>query len=143
MALKQCDKCSEMVDEAKAFCPGCGNALVVEEARKKVSNFDTMDSTVQLGQTMYNQMLSDMGLNTAKAPTPIPPEKRVEIIAPVAVPVMPAAPPPAPAPVKVPESPKPSGNLKWFILAGVVMVVIAMGVVVVAVGIYFYMSRFR
>ena len=81
MALKQCDKCHETVDEAKAFCPGCGNAFVEEEQRPEASSFETPDKTVQLGNTMYDMMLSDMGLNISK-PAPNP-EKRIELIAPI------------------------------------------------------------
>ena len=81
MGLKQCSKCNEMVDEAKAFCPACGNAFVEEEQRQEKSKFEKMDNTVQFGQTMYNQMLSEMGLNIAKPP---PAEKRIEVIAPAA-----------------------------------------------------------
>ena len=40
MGLKQCTKCSEMVDEAKAFCPACGNAFVEEEERQEKSKFE-------------------------------------------------------------------------------------------------------
>ncbi len=80
MALRQCDKCGETVDEAKAFCPSCGNAFVEEEKRQEASSFEQLDHTVQLGNTMYNQMLSDMGLNISKAP-----EKRIETIAPIDV----------------------------------------------------------
>ena len=133
MALRQCDKCSEMVDEAKAFCPGCGHAFVEEETRKMASNFDTMDSTVQLGQTMYNQMLSDMGLNTAKAPNPNPPEKRVEVLAPVAVPAKP--------PVKSPDKPQPSGNRKWLILTGVAVGFLLLAALAIVAGIFIYWSR--
>jgi len=68
MGEKQCTKCGEMVDEAKAFCPGCGHAFVDEKKRTSVSDFDQSQSTVQLGNTMYNQMLSDMGLNISKKP---------------------------------------------------------------------------
>ena len=68
MALRQCDKCSEMVDEAKAFCPECGNVLVAEKQREEESAYESMDGTMQFGQTMYNQMLSDMGLNISAAP---------------------------------------------------------------------------
>ena len=121
MGLKQCTKCSEMVDEAKAFCPGCGNAFVEEEERQQKSEFERSENTVQFGQTMYNQMLSDMGLNLT--PTPPPAEKRVEVIAP-AVPTAakPAAAEPAKQPVHVPA--KPSGNKKWYILGGILVVVI-------------------
>src|SRR5580765_8207492 len=95
MGQKQCDKCGEMVDEAKAYCPGCGNAFVEEKKRQEASQYERMDPTVQLGQTMYDQMLSDMGLNIAKAPEIV--EKRIEIIAPVATAAKPQlAPKPAP-----------------------------------------------
>lgn len=114
MGLKQCDKCSEMVDEAKAFCPGCGNAFVEEEKRQQASEFDRMDSTVQLGQTMYNQMLSDMGLNISQKPQSV--EKRVEVIAPLPVTAKP--------PVAVPKKPKASIDRRWIILGGAVLVVI-------------------
>lgn len=113
MGLKQCDKCSEMVDEAKAFCPGCGNAFVEEEKRQQASEFDRMDNTVQLGQTMYNQMLSDMGLNISQKPQAV--EKRVEVIAPLPVAAKP--------PVAVQEKPKASSNRRWFILGGAVLLV--------------------
>lgn len=134
MALKQCDKCSEMVDEAKAFCPACGNAFVEEERRSVSTNFEEMDMTVQLGQTMYNQMLSDMGLNVSKAPDVK--EKVVEVAA--AVPVAPVA-PKAPTPVL---SPTKSDN-KWiWIIVGVIAAFILLGivVVVVAAGIAFYLA---
>ncbi|CAN5467583.1 hypothetical protein BH10ACI2_BH10ACI2_03060 [soil metagenome] len=140
MGQKQCAKCGELVDEAKAFCPGCGNAFVEEEKRKSESNFEAMDNTVQLGNTMYNQMLSDMGLNISKNPeatkppvAPKPEAKRIEIIQPVA-----AA---TPAPPRVDPKPlaKPSSNIKWFILGGLlVLLVFALVVVVAALLIYFW-----
>jgi hypothetical protein len=69
MAQKQCGKCGELVDEAKAFCPGCGNAFVQEQVREETS-FEKMDNTLEFGQTMYNQMLSDMGLSVDKLVSP-------------------------------------------------------------------------
>ena len=66
MAEKRCAKCGEMVDEAKAFCPGCGHSFVDEKQRETVSDFDQSNRTVQLGETMFNQMLSEMGLNISK-----------------------------------------------------------------------------
>ena len=112
-----------MVDEAKAFCPGCGHAFVEEQKRQKASEFERQDNTVQLGQTMYNQMLSDLGLNLSKTGVP---EKRVEVIAPV-VPEppgqkVPAAPAPEREAVSTPPSPEPyevkkTGRAKWIILA--------------------------
>lgn len=123
MGLKQCANCSEMVDEAKAFCPGCGAALVEEEERQQKSQFEQLDNTVQFGQTMYNQMLSDMGLNLSA--TPPPAEKRVEVIAPAApaaaakpAKAAPVAEKPKAAPVKAPS------NKKWYILGALLVIVI-------------------
>src|SRR5712671_5942459 len=111
MGLKKCDKCDEMVDEAKAFCPGCGSALVDEERRQDVSSFERLDKTVQLGNTMYNQMLSDMGLNIAKAPET--PEKRIEVIAPIETASAPKT-EPAAGPAKASG---PSSRTIWIVLA--------------------------
>ncbi len=122
MGLRQCDKCGEMVDEAKAFCPGCGHSLVVEEKRQKPSEFERLDSTVQLGNTMYNQMLSDMGLNIASGSASAKPEKRIEVIAPVGeVPLVPKRPGPkapavGPPPPPMPDKAKPKGRIKWIVL---------------------------
>src|SRR5438105_3815827 len=117
MGLRQCQKCNEMVDEAKAFCPGCGNAFETEEKRTEASKFDSADHTIQFGKTAYNLMLSDMGLNISKAPDPV--EKRIEMIAPVATSA-------TPLPVRPPENiavePKPASNAKWFIIGGAIIV---------------------
>ena len=122
MGLRQCEKCSEMVDEAKAFCPGCGHAFVEEQKRQKASEFEKQDNTVQLGQTMYNQMLSDLGLNLSKSGVP---EKRIEVIAPVVAepaakevraataPVQEASPTASSA---RPKEVKKPGRAKWIIL---------------------------
>ncbi|PYT01715.1 MAG: hypothetical protein DMF63_02395 [Acidobacteria bacterium] len=66
MGEKRCGKCGEITDEAKAFCPGCGRAFVDEKQRTDVSDFDRSANTVQLGETMFNEMLSDMGLSVSK-----------------------------------------------------------------------------
>jgi predicted nucleic acid-binding Zn ribbon protein len=78
MGQKQCEKCGEMADEAKAFCPACGNAFVEEKKRQEESKFEKLDHTVQFGQTMYNQMLEDMGLDISSLPKPA--KKSAEII---------------------------------------------------------------
>ncbi len=131
MGLKQCVKCNEMVDEAKAFCPGCGNSFVEEKAREEASGFDKLDSTVQFGQTMYNQMLSDMGLSSAK--TPKAPEKRVEVPKPEPVAAV------APKGTEVKQNP--SGNLKWFILGGVLLVIIFILIIAVAAVLWYFWPR--
>ncbi len=128
-----------MVDEAKAFCPACGNAFVEEERRSVTTNFEEMDMTVQLGQTMYNQMLSDMGLNVSKAPDVQ--EKVVEVAAAApAVPLQPIAPA---APVPTAQSVPSKSSNKWiWIMVGVIAAFILLGIVivVVAAGVAFYLS---
>jgi hypothetical protein len=120
-----------MFDEAKAFCPGCGKAFVEEEKRERKSEFEQQDSTVELGKTMYNQMLADMGLDLSKKPKPA--EKRVEVIAPVGSPAKAkatakaekpsvteksAAPVPAPAaPITLRPSEPTGGRAKWIVLS--------------------------
>lgn len=139
MGLRQCEKCEEMVDEARAFCPGCGHAFVAEEKRSKASNFDTADSTVQLGQTMYNQMLSDMGLNISKAPDPV--EKRIEVISPVAIPAATEVRPPA---AKLPvEAKKPGSNKKWIIAAVSVVALFVLLAIAIAAIFFIYWYQFR
>ena len=68
MGLRQCIKCNEMVDEAKAFCPGCGHALVSEEQSMEKSGFDLTAKTVEYDEGLFVELLSDMGLNISKAP---------------------------------------------------------------------------
>lgn len=94
MSQRPCDKCGEMVSVTKAFCPACGNALVEEETRSDTSEFQNLDGTMQMGQTMYNQMLSEMGLNISATP-----EQLNEAVKPVVSEIPPAAVKP-PQPVK-------------------------------------------
>lgn len=136
MGLKRCEKCGEDVPESKAFCSGCGHSFVVEEKRREPSGFDKMDSTVQLGQTMYNQMLSDMGLNIARQANV--PEKRVEVIAPVAS----AASPAAAKPREATPAAKPANNYKfWFILGGVLLALGFLVIIAAAVLLYLFLPR--
>lgn len=123
-----------MVDEAKAFCPACGHAFVEEQERSASSDFEEMDSTVQLGQTMYNQMLSDMGLNISKSPNAE--EKRIEVIEPEPVSVKPRPPEP------VADRPK-SNTLKWILIGGA-LAIVALAVLIIAVAaIIVYWSGLR
>jgi hypothetical protein len=115
MALRQCDQCSEMVDEAKAFCPGCGSAFVNEERAEKTS-FQKLDNTVQFGQTMYNQMLEDMGLNISDVQQTG--EKRVETITPL------EQKEPVSQPLPTGKALKPARNRKWYILGGVALLIL-------------------
>ncbi len=156
MALKQCEKCEEMVDEAKAFCPGCGNAFVAEKPRSNLSDFDAMDHTQQLSQTVYNMMLSDMGLNISKAPDRVenvveaakpaataaaPVEKVVEVVKPVATTVV------TPIPTEVKPQPKKKQEMtakkKWLIAAAVTALLLFFLAVAAAGLVFIYWYRFR
>jgi len=118
-----------MVDEAKAFCPGCGNAFVDEKLRGKQTDFEAMGHTVQLGQTMYNQMLTDMGLNISKTPDPVK-----ATLEPVAAPAsQPAA--------KGAEKPAKKGVNKWVVIGIILALLVFLGILVVvaaAVVIFYY-----
>jgi len=127
MGQRQCDKCSEMVDEARAFCPACGHAFVDEEKRQTKTEFESVDHTMQMGQTMYNQMLSDMGLNISKQPPKAPPEKRAEVVTPVAV----------AAPARPADPPKTTNYLKWIIIIGACALFLAF-LVIIAAGVLLY-----
>lgn len=139
MGQKACEKCGELVDEAKAFCPACGNAFVEEEQRQEESKFEQMDNTVQMGNTMYGQMLSDMGLNISKPPdTAVHPEKRVQVIAPIAPVATNTAPPPARDPV---ESPAKKSYLMWIIIGAAALILLLAVLVVIGAAVFVYLNR--
>lgn len=147
MADKTCPQCSETVGEAKAFCPSCGHSFEDEARRTDASAYDKADSTVQLGQTMYNNLLSDMGLNVAKEP-----EKRVETLKPVSTgvqvlqPLTPVSQPAAAVPsAAAPAEPEKKSNSKvWLItiITAVALLLIFL-VAVVLVGLYLYFRSGR
>lgn len=137
-----------MVDEAKAFCPECGNALVAEKQREEESAYESMDGTMQFGQTMYNQMLSDMGLNISAAPNKTSDEPIV--IEPIAEPIVQAPPVhqvlvpietavSTPAPVEK-ESAKGGKKLAVIGLVGAVLLLIVI-VAAILIGLFLW-SRF-
>jgi hypothetical protein len=132
MAEKVCGKCGEMVDEAKAFCPGCGHSFVEEKQRTTKSDFDLSANTVRLADSMYNQMLSDMGLSISKQPNREEPP-----VATIQPPVSEAT-----APVQtsvVQPSPRKPSILKWIVIGVAALVILlALLVVLAAVAIYFY-----
>ena len=134
MGQKQCAKCGETVDEAKAFCPECGNAFDEEKKRTSVSDFDKSNTTVQLGATMFNQMLSDMGLSISKEPNPSE-KNRVEVIAPAVQPAVAKT----PEPKQAPQPPTGSGYRNWIIagVAAVILFVLAALIIVAAFILYF------
>ena len=143
MALKECEKCGEMVGEAKAFCPACGHAFVDEETRREKSKFDSLENTVQLGQTMFGNMLSDMGLNISKAPNA--PEKRIEVIAPAAEATEPVKKKPdnakPPKTVGTDSEVKPSSRNRWYGIAGALVILIWLLILIAGFVMFVYMPR--
>jgi hypothetical protein len=142
MSKLQCDKCGEMVPAAKAFCPGCGEPFVEEQKRTTTSEFESVDHTQRMGQTMYNQMLSDMGLNISKQPNaPGKPEKQVSVIAPAAAltPSVPTQPIKA-APAAPPPTTSSNNYLKWIIIAVAGLILLGAIVVIVAAVLVFWLS---
>lgn len=130
MVEKICDSCGERVDEAKAFCPGCGNAFVDEEVRQDVSDFDKLNRTEMLSKTMYNNMLSEMGLNISKTPEAIKDEIRSEMLPPVtATHVKPFSPPQ--------QLPKKS-YLMWIIIGAVAAIFLLILLLGVAGFLFYY-----
>ena len=116
MGQKKCEKCGEMADEVKAFCPACGNAFVEEEKRQEASKFEKLDHTVQFGQTMYNQMLEDMGLDISSLPKPA--KKSADVITVVPEAEASTGNRSAAAQAVASTAPKPARNnkAKWYIL---------------------------
>lgn len=144
MGQKTCEKCGESVDEAKAFCPGCGDAFVEEEQRKEESAFEQMDSTVQMGKTMYGQMLTDMGLNISKAPDATPtPEKRVEVIAPLTTDVTPAVPAANETPIERHQTGPAAKKsyVMWIVLGAAALIVGLAVLVVIVAAVFVYLNR--
>jgi len=152
--MRKCEKCGEMVDEAKAFCPACGHAFVEEEKRSDRSKFDQMGGTMQMGQTMYNKMLSDMGLDMSEsqekpvepvkpAPQVVQPAVRQQILQPVATPATKPSASTKPA-EPLPVTPRISKRTKWVIAAAVVAIVLFVLLIIVALAAFaIWRSSFR
>lgn len=89
MSFKECKKCGESVDAAKAFCPECGDPFFEEETRAESSEFDKYAGTMNITKSMYNMMLSEMDLDTSRPAKkkPAPPAVIESQPAPVTEPV--------------------------------------------------------
>ncbi len=150
MSERQCEKCGTTVAAAKAFCPECGNAFVDEEQREETSEFKMTDGTMQFSQTMYDQMLSDMGLNISKSS-----ESLTKEVAPVLEQMQQAAPPPTSAtPTKAPApktttlkpaaapaaAPAKKKTRMWLVIGGLVIILWLLVVILV---IAFYLLQRR
>ncbi len=149
MDQRACEKCGEMVSAAKAFCPACGHAFVEEESREGASEFQQLDHTMQVGKTMYNQMLSEMGLNIAAKPEPSKPAEQ-----PRPVEMRPARPvraetlrpaasveklPPAAPPARVPEK---KDRTKLLLIAGG-LILVGWVLVLLLIGFFAILPRLR
>ena len=126
MNPKQCEKCGEMVEAAKAFCPGCGSPMVAEAERTRVSEFDASAGTVQYGKTVFGNLLSDMGLNISDVRNS---------------PAKPADAPPEPV-QKAAETEQTtkagtSRSTKW-VIAGIIILLLVMAVVFAAAALFVF-----
>ncbi len=129
MSLKICEECAETADEAKAFCPGCGNPFVKEEKREVSSEFDQYAGTLNMSDSAFKIMLTKMDLDTSR-----PPDAEID---PARVEAFPKSFPPQ---NKSPDQNKNSGMLKWIIFAaiGAVIFIFITAVILIALYIYFY-----
>ena len=106
---------------------------------------------MQLGNTMYNQMLSDMGLNISSAPDKPEPDKPPEAAArpiaqsavqqPVQQVIQPAV-QQVIRPATEPAKPSGSNKTKWLILAGIAALLVFIALIVVILTVLIYLSKF-
>ena len=128
MDPRKCEKCGETVDAAKSFCPGCGTPMEAEQERTRVSEYDATAGTVQFGKTVYNQLLSDMGLNIAETKA-TPARTVVEAV---------------PQPIKLAPEKKPeaafakNSKMKW-VIAAVVALFLAATAVIGLIALFVYL----
>lgn len=127
MSLKICEKCGETVDEAKAFCPECGNSFVNEEKRKDSSEFDKYAGTIEMSKSVFNIMLSKMDLDTSRSPEEEK-SKNEEAVKSL------------PAERKTPHQTKKSGMSKWIIIAAAGAVILIFLALAVLIALYIYFS---
>lgn len=127
MSLKICEKCGETVDEAKAFCPECGNPFVSEEKREDSSEFDRYAGTIKLSKSAFNIMLSKMDLDTSRSPEEEKSrtEQAIENL---------------PEEHKLRDQTKNSGMSKWIIIAAAGAVILIFFVLAVLIALYIYFS---
>lgn len=129
MNLRVCENCRETADDARAFCPGCGDPFVAEKRRSEDSEFEMSGNTVQFSKSAFNMVLSDMGLNISEVPNRV--QKSI-----ASEPTVPVKPPAIASPARKAES---GGATKWIVIAGAVgVVVIAVLIAAAAAGFYFY-----
>jgi uncharacterized Zn finger protein (UPF0148 family) len=139
MPQRACEECGEMVDDAKAFCPSCGHAFVEEERRAQPSEFERMEGTQQFGKTMYNQMLSDMGLNLKADPSQkSPPKVQVIQAVPATRTIEPAA---APA-SNAPQPSAPAKGTNKLLIFGIIAAFLILGLLVAVAAAVFLWWRF-
>jgi hypothetical protein len=146
MDTKRCEKCSEVVDVAKAFCPSCGDAFVTEETREKASEFEASAGTVQYSSSLFNQLLSDLDLDISETPEKPAPTKSVDLklkkpqneeIPPVSGDVARAG--------KSISTEKSSGSRrKWLIIGGIALsLIVLLALLLVIAGIILYLYFYR
>ena len=101
---------------------------------------------MQFGQTMYNQMLTDMGLNISSAP-----KKPAEVVQPAAQPAVQAlvqqviqpAVQQVIQPAAAPAKPSGSGKTKWLIIGGVIVLLLFILLIVVGLVGFVLYTQYR
>lgn len=139
MSLKKCEKCGEQVDEAKAFCPECGNPFVYEEKRVEATEFEKQAGTIAYSKTVFNLMLSKLNLDPSQPPgeekiQPSPVEEKIQ-------PQLQEASDKFSPQEKTSEKKTNSGIIKWIILAAVGLIILSFFLLAVLVVLYFYFFR--
>lgn len=124
MALKICEKCGESAEEAKAFCPACGNPFVVEQEREGSSEFDKYAGTVNVTQTAYNMMRAEV------FGTPPQPEVPETVEKPVSN-------KPTDSPISSPKLVRKSSNFLVFFIVGVVILLIGVFATILILSYFF------
>lgn len=150
MGLKICEKCGEEVDEAKAFCPDCGNPFVEEKKREGSSEFDKYAGTVNFSKSVYKMMLSEMDLDTSKSSDKknqpnlekdTNKSKPVEVNTPLSVSPEVSSPKNIPPEIKPTNKNKKSGTNIWIILGVVGLALLIILAVALLLGLL-YLSYF-
>ncbi len=129
MNERQCPKCNSMVDAAKAFCPDCGNSMVVEEQRQTQTEFNKFEGTEKLTRSGYELLKKEMGLDISESP----PLKEVGVQSPTLKQAGVETPP-----LSVPANAPKSNAALWIIIGAAAFVFLTICVLVV-ISVFFYM----
>lgn len=127
MSLKNCEKCGEDVDDAKAFCPECGNPFVYEEKRQEATEFDKYAGTVALSNSDFYKLLGKLGLDTSRSPEE---EKQKSPVQNSTNNFQPQK--------EIPDQNKKSGIIKWIVIGAIFAMIFFFIIAVILIAVFFY-----